>query len=147
MIRGAYTPSFRIKEHPLEDADIYRYIYYIHTYIHILIISWASPRQWTPWRLILGSLLKILFASISFIFPLRNRVWATTQHISYSLTARPWKMIRRRSFPFGKVTFQGRTVKLPAGKTKMCLGVLGCPRKLMSKVLGYKPNILNPIYK
>ena len=31
MIRGAYTPSFRIKQHPLEDAGIdmiYIYIYF-----------------------------------------------------------------------------------------------------------------------
>ena len=34
----------------------------------------------------------------------------------WSLTARPWKMVvGRRSFPFGKVTFQGRAVKLQGG--------------------------------
>ena len=27
MVRAAYTPSFRIKQHPLEDAGIYIYIY------------------------------------------------------------------------------------------------------------------------
>ena len=33
-----------------------------------------------------------------------------------SITARPWKMVvGRRSFPIGKVTFQGRTAKLPRG--------------------------------
>ena len=26
MIRGAYTPSFRIKQHPLEDAGIYNLV-------------------------------------------------------------------------------------------------------------------------
>ena len=33
-----------------------------------------------------------------------------------SITARPWKMVvGRRSFPIGKVTFQGQTAKLPRG--------------------------------
>ena len=33
-----------------------------------------------------------------------------------SLTVRPWKMmVGNRSFPFGMVCFQGRTVKLPGG--------------------------------
>ena len=34
-----------------------------------------------------------------------------------SLTARPWKMmVWRQAFPFGMVIFQGRAVKLPAGR-------------------------------
>ena len=33
MIRSAYTPSFRIKQHPLEDAGICIYLYsYIYNY-------------------------------------------------------------------------------------------------------------------
>ena len=41
MIRGAYTPSFRIKQHPLEDAGIYHilptnYLPMIVVHLHIM---------------------------------------------------------------------------------------------------------------
>ena len=45
-------------------------------------------------------------------------VVAPTWLPSLKLTARTWKwMVGRRSFPFGKVTFQGRTVSFREGKS------------------------------
>ena len=52
--------------------------------------------------------------------PFWNRLDAKLDvHIhTRSLTARPWKMVvARRSFPIGKVTFQGWTVKLREAKS------------------------------
>ena len=49
-----------------------------------------------------------------------------------SLTVRPWKMVvGRRSFPIGKGTFQGRTVKLRGCKRDCLTGEWWSPQKLL----------------